>query len=509
MAYCSKRRNDYANQSSPYRRDTLAIYALHQSVDQRLIRRGIRLGVTRLIASLIVSPCLPAFFLLACSFQDNGARPAAQEEAAQPTAALTITPPESVPTPSPTPSVPRLTSITAPIVSYHPHFPCGPLRGPPVVRRPVFFWTPDGSSVLFSHGRSIWKVDGEGFRAQMVLNANPGSSSLGPHRFEYGLHADLSPDGAQLVYTSCQFFTEYEWDDAERRDQIGREWYERGKFHYEIAVSGLDGRNVQRLTHNIGLDHFPAWSPGGNRIAYMSNTADGPGIRWRARHLLTMSANGSDVQQIDSEHLDLALYPPVWSPNGKRLAFLVYEGKVYPGDQLGLYTVRHDGRDLVRVGETTVAPTWSPDSKRLALVRSTEEREAIYIMQVDGTVLQRIAVSIPEDSLRPITQVLWSPRESEVLFAADRIYAVKLDGKEQRRLTSIGSHGQIAAWSPDGSRVAVYYPAAPVGTSVAVYYPGGRVLSMTREGRDVRTLAEGNTRGEFRATTSPRADAPV
>ena len=438
MAYCSKRRNDYANQSSPYRRDLLAIYALHQSVDQRLIRRGMRLGVTRLIASLIVSLCLPAFFLLACNIQDDGARPAAQGEAAQPTAALTITPPESVPTPSPTPSVPRLTSITAPIVSYHPYFPCGPFRADMAGDTPFLFWTPDSSSVLFSHGHSIRKVDAEGCLVQTVLNANPGSSSLGPHGFLYGFHADLSPDGAQLAYASCEFFTQYESFDQEKFGQLGREWYERGKYQYEIAVSGIDGGNVQRLTHNRRLDHYPAWSPDGERIAYISPSDPGPTVRQGARQLNSMSANGSDVQRISSKALAVALYPPVWSPNGKRVAFLVHGGgNLHPGEPLVLYTVRHDGTELSRVGETTVAPTWSPDSERLALARSGDLRESIYVVRFDGTELRRIYASKPADPHGPITQVLWSSRESELLFVSRYIYTMSSDRRGRRQLVSI------------------------------------------------------------------------
>ena len=89
---------------------------------------------------------------------------------------------------------------------------------------------------------------------QMVLDANPGSPSLGSHDFWYGFHADLSPDGAQLAYSSCEFHTEYEQFSQERLDQIGAEWYERGKYHYEIALSGLDGGSQQRLTPNPPMD---------------------------------------------------------------------------------------------------------------------------------------------------------------------------------------------------------------------------------------------------------------
>ena len=90
-------------------------------------------------------------------------------------------------------------------------------------------------------------------RLSMRIHTNSTSCSA--------FHADVSPDGNQIVYSSCEFRTERGIQSySERRD-----------YNYEIAVISQDGTGQQRLTTNHHLDHHPVWSPDGSRIAFLAS----------------------------------------------------------------------------------------------------------------------------------------------------------------------------------------------------------------------------------------------
>ena len=168
-----------------------------------------------------------------------------------------------------------------------------------------------------------------------------------PHRYTlpYGYHADISPDGSQLIYTTCQFPTKV-------IDPVftGGEWY-----HYEIASIRLDGGEPKRLTQNRLLDHVPVWSPDGTRIAYV---ADPPRPNfyysdplWKSTRLYTMAADGRDKRDVVPSLGGVILSPPEWSPDGQRLSFIVEEeGEEYQRRRF-LYTVALDGSKLQRISE--------------------------------------------------------------------------------------------------------------------------------------------------------------
>lgn len=307
-------------------------------------------------------------------------------------------------------------------------YACGPSMVWSWVPRPntaYLSYTPDGTHIVFSSvsegytdfdrfaAASLYIVNADGTRLRLLVDANPVEGSRGEGvDFPYGFHADLSPDGTWILYTSCEYPMAGIRRDAD-------EGPSRADFNYEIAVINPDGSGRQRLTENTILDQFPVWSPDGSRIAFVADFAiKRPLYRSTPRALYTMAADGSAVQPVEPAGLNnVAFAPPLWSPDGEYLAFVTRGYQVFT-----LYTIRADGAgERTRIGRVLNAPTrqlqrmpppvpsWSPDGTLLAFATAAEERGAgvvstIYTARPDGSEKRKM-LDIPGN----VSHVLWSP----------------------------------------------------------------------------------------------------
>ena len=318
-----------------------------------------------------------------------------------------------------------------------------------------------------------------------VVDANPGQYGDRPQTFVYGFHADPSPDGSRIVYSSC----EYPFDA-----RFGSFWHYGGNNKYEIVVIGVDGSGQRRLTYDGWSVHYPVWSPDGEWIAFVG---DG---------LFVMPVDGGEQRMITEWQVRLALYPPVWSPDGSHLAFVASEDKPgVPGPHEILYTVRRDGSSLVRIGETASIPTWFPSGKALAFARWDGDRASIYTASPSAanTDLELIWESGPSGPRGPVRQLSMSPDGADILFVVPN--GLFLVGSNRGRVSPLvswkdwrtldhyyeetGAAVMIAAWSPDGERIAVY---GPLGGDPRTEVADGKLLyTIARDGTDKRILVEG------------------
>ena len=332
-------------------------------------------------------------------------------------------------------------------------------------------WADDGSLLVFDVGARIATVNTSGTDARIVADANPGRRRLAGH------HANVSPDGSRIVYVTCEFPFPY--------DGYG---YPRGQ---ELAIVNVDGTGLQRLTVDGHFVAYPAWSPDGSRIAFIRTVLNPPksmdprGYGPFEAMIFILSTTGTKRVL---KTLGVGLYPPVWSPDGDRLAFLWNqpvqgeEDRYFPKNPYRhiLFQIRPDGSGGSRLGEATTLPSWSPDSERLAFGLEDE----VYTVRFDGTD-RRLVVN----ELRA-NQVSWSPDGTELLLASDSgVHLVRTDGTGLRALGPSDLRVKNAIWSPDGSTIA-----ARDWESL--------VFIMNRDGTDVRFLAEG-TRPLFHRPPDP------
>ena len=156
---------------------------------------------------------------------------------------------------------------------------------------------------------------------------------------------------------------------------------------------------------------------------------------------------------------------PAWSPDGTRIAFTSERG-----GGPAVYVMNADGSDvkaLTPAAGNSFHPTWSPDGSRIAFASIREGNADVYVMNTDGTSELRLTTHPATDK-----DPAWSPDGAKIAFSSQRdgnaeIYVMNADGSGVTRLTSNSVADERPAWSPDGTRLA--FSGTRCGSGVSCY----------------------------------------
>ena len=183
------------------------------------------------------------------------------------------------------------------------------------------------------------------------------------------------------------------------------------------------------------------------RIAYVTST----GLGREARYALVVAdADGFNPRTVVNS--TEPLLSPSWSPDGRRLAYVSFEG-----GNSGVYIqdIASGSREKVASFRgINGAPAFSPDGNRLALTLSKGGNPDIYVMDLGSRHLTQVTNHFGID-----TEPTWAADGGSLYFTSDRggrpqIYQVGAGGGSATRVTFDGSYNASPSVSFDGKKLA-------------------------------------------------------
>jgi dipeptidyl aminopeptidase/acylaminoacyl peptidase len=264
--------------------------------------------------------------------------------------------------------------------------------------RPRF--SPDGRYLSFQAARNggktqVWTLNRLGGEARQLTDVPQGVSSY-----------EWSPGGTRLVLAIKDRKPGEDDDDVEKSQTpepwvIDRLQFKRDNVGYldnlrtHLYVFDLAGKNLVQITSGDHDCSQPVWSPDGKSVAFVSNRTDNPDGNDNSDIWIVAADNtdrgGTVLQLTTGAGAD---YAPAWSPDGSRIAYVtVTQPEIiwYATNHLAVISSEGGTREVLTASldRNVSSPRFSPDGRWIYFGLEDSAERHLARIEVSGNKLER------------------------------------------------------------------------------------------------------------------------
>ncbi|MDX2029688.1 MAG: S9 family peptidase [Blastocatellia bacterium] len=275
--------------------------------------------------------------------------------------------------------------------------------------------------------------------AALLLFAPTASAQASAKRFDLEVAAkivrlsdpQIAPDGKSIVVV------------------VSRANYEENRWEGELTLVDV-ATSAQRVLTSGRFDVTqPRWSPTGDRLAFISNAPTG---RENKPQLFVLAMNGGEAKRITNAPNGVQHY--AWKPDGLEIAFVTADDS--PNKKIGDREISFEvGNDhFLTNAQVTSSHIWLTSAKGGKATRLTSGEWSLPITLPPGSLSSPLSWSPDGRTIAFVKRI--SPHFGDARLSSIQLLDVATGAI--RSLTGRSERESQPVFSPDGSRIAYWYP---------------------------------------------------
>lgn len=288
-----------------------------------------------------------------------------------------------------------------------------------------------GNEKVYNHGYAFVSYLADKYGIETLRQATRGMKS--PFRWSF--------DGALKKATGKSGSALYE------------DWVSHVRSHYSFSMRDILANKVEgTMIESEGLANLhPTWSPDGAKLAYL--TSGGSDYLSRTTLIIKDMKTGKTKSISSGVH-----YSIDWSPDCSRIAYANKSARSKGGSHyydIYIYDLRRNKERRATRGLRAHSPAWSPDGKRLVFIVNNDGTENLSLLNLETNKVEAVTRFQNGEQL---SHPRWSPDGQQIVFGLAKtngqdVYLMEVATKKLTPLLDDPADSRDAIFSPDGRSI--------------------------------------------------------